>query len=245
MPSSRAHTSFNPTVEDVWDEPDGINTDTATDPCFSWPEICAQHENVLSSHLKMLQTVKGQVSSDADASRLISSMLERTNKLALQFDGVKSRIIPRVNKGYDSTRMPPGDLNDSGRPAPSRSDEGVVRPKRRKRQRISNEVEQESVAREPLLAEVQRMKRKRVDVALSGHNEDVLNAMPVAMETEDISDEVQRRLKIKDEQRRNRDSKPEKRKRDRDSLASNASTSSLGNTKKPRKKFKLSEQVNR
>jgi hypothetical protein len=89
------------------------------------------------------------------------------------------------------------------------------------------------------------MKRKRVDAAIPGHNEDVLNSMPVAMETEDISDEVQRRLKIKDEQRQKRDFKTEKRKRDRDSLASNASASSLGNTTKPRKKFKLSEQVNR
>jgi hypothetical protein len=66
--------------------------------------------------------------------------------------------------------------------------------------------------------------------------------MPVSLETEDISDEVQRRLKIKEEQRRKRDAKPEKRKRDRDSLASNASTSSLASSK-PRKRYKLSEQM--
>jgi hypothetical protein len=69
--------------------------------------------------------------------------------------------------------------------------------------------------------------------------------MPVALETEDISDEVQRRLKIKEEQRRKRetDVKPEKRKRDRDSLASNGSSSSLLLGMKPRKKFKLGERI--
>lgn len=79
-------------------------------------------------------------------------------------------------------------------------------------------------------------------MAMPGADQDVRDVMPVSLETEDISDEVQRRLKIKEEQRRKRDAKPEKRKRDRDSLASNVSTSSLASSK-PRKRYKLSEQV--
>lgn len=60
----------------------------------------------------------------------------------------------------------------------------------------------------------------------------------MSTETEDISAEVQRRLEIKEEQRRKRyNAKPEKRKRD--SLASNASISSPGEAARPkRKKFK-------
>lgn len=138
---------------------------------------------------------------------------------------------------------PTGDGTDSTHTTPSKPEDGSGR-KRRKRNRLSNtEIESEVEAREPLL-EVQRLKRKRTDVAIPGADDDVQSAIPVSLETEDISDEVQRRLEIKEEQRRKRDSKPEKRKRERDSLASNSSTLSTGGTK-PRKKFKLSGGANR
>ncbi|KAF4155442.1 hypothetical protein CNMCM6936_009020 [Aspergillus lentulus] len=79
-------------------------------------------------------------------------------------------------------------------------------------------------------------KRKRLDLAIPGAEQEVADVMPVALETEDISEEVQRRLKIKEERRKKRDAKPEKRKRD--SLASNgsASASSPGGVARPRKK---------
>ncbi|KAF4223465.1 hypothetical protein CNMCM8980_002162 [Aspergillus fumigatiaffinis] len=79
-------------------------------------------------------------------------------------------------------------------------------------------------------------KRKRLDLAIPGAEQEVADVMPVALETEDISEEVQRRLKIKEERRRKRDAKPEKRKRD--SLASNgsASASSPGGGARPKKK---------
>lgn len=79
-------------------------------------------------------------------------------------------------------------------------------------------------------------KRKRLDLAIAGAEQEVADVMPVALETEDISEEVQRRLKIKEERRKKRDAKPEKRKRD--SLASNgsASASSPGGVSRPRRK---------
>ncbi len=52
-----------------------------------------QHDSVLSSHLSTLQALKEQVSSDPEASQLISAMIERTNKLMLQFEGVKKHIV--------------------------------------------------------------------------------------------------------------------------------------------------------
>lgn len=108
---------------------------------------------------------------------------------------------------------------------------------RRKRYRVetdSMDVESESIDTMPVGA-VQDQKRKRLDMMMAGGDEDVRNVTPVALETEDISEEVQRRLEIKEEQRRKRSSKPEKRKRD--SMASTGSTSSPG-IAKPKKKTK-------
>lgn len=81
-------------------------------------------------------------------------------------------------------------------------------------------------------------KRKRLDLILSGKNEDAQSLTPESIETEDISEEVQRRLEIKEEQRKKRGSSTsEKRKRNRDSLASNDSTlSSSGGASRPKKR---------
>lgn len=70
-------------------------------------------------------------------------------------------------------------------------------------------------------------KRKRLDVPIPGSNEETQNTTAVSTETEDISEEVQRRLEIKEEQRRKRNARPEKRKRDRDSFASDNGAPSL------------------
>ena len=81
-------------------------------------------------------------------------------------------------------------------------------------------------------------KRKRLDSILPGNHEDMRSVTPVSIETEDISEEVQRRLEIKEEQRKKRGSSTsEKRKRNRDSLASNDSTlSSSGGASRPKKR---------
>ncbi|KAL3474018.1 hypothetical protein BJX99DRAFT_232542 [Aspergillus californicus] len=240
MPLRHTDPPLNPTVEEVCDETETHSQIPGSDFRSAWPELCTQHESVLSAHLRMLQALKGQITSDAESSKLIQSMLERTNKLCMQFEGIKKHVIHRMNRnpvleGYS------GDFEkvDLRAQASARSDDGS-RPKRRKRQRVSNEVEQESEMREPVISEFQRSKRKRVDVPNPTEDQDVGDAVPVSFETEDISEEVQRRLKIKEEKRKRREVKPEKRKRDRDSLASNASTSSLASMK-PRKRFKLSE----
>ncbi|KAL4916547.1 hypothetical protein BDW62DRAFT_202536 [Aspergillus aurantiobrunneus] len=242
MPINHQETPLNPTVEEVPDESARNTADPAPDTRISWPQICTQHDSVLSSHLEMLQALRSQVS-DPEASRVISTMIERTNKLVLQFEGVKKHIAPRATatRGNDSMRDLSGAGNELPRTTPLQSGDGVTR-KRRKRERVSNDMEPEVETSEPVL-DVQPLKRKRIDAAIPGADEDMQNAMPVSLETEDISDEVQRRLEIKEEQRRKRDSKPEKRKRERDSLGSNTS-SSMG-SKKPRKKYRLSGQVGR
>ncbi|KAI9375662.1 hypothetical protein BJX61DRAFT_105605 [Aspergillus egyptiacus] len=246
MPLDRANTPLNPTVEEVRDETESHNDSPASEVRLSWPEICAQHESVLASHHRMLQTLKGQISLDTEAGKVLSNMVDRTNKLRVQFEGLRKHIIPRVSRG---DQFSGSGLGGGRKRTPSASTSGPDdddRAKRRKRPRLSNHGgESEVESREPLLADTQRKKRKRMDTPASNEEQDVREVMPVAFETEDISDEVQRRLRIKEEQRRKRDAKPEKRKRDRDSLASNASSSSIGSMSKPRKKFKLSERVRR
>ncbi|KAL2864502.1 uncharacterized protein BJX67DRAFT_221428 [Aspergillus lucknowensis] len=246
MSLDQARRRLNPTVEEVRDETESHNGGTSPEFRVSWPELCTQHESVLSAHARMLQTLGSQVASDPETSRLVSSMLDRTNKLFLQFETAKKHIIPRIIRDPDSSRAPASDsYNSRSNVPPSKGGTGVAQSRRRKRQRLSNDdVEKEAEVREPLLAEAQRLKRKRTGFTVPGDDEDVRDIIPVSLETEDISDEVQRRLEIKEEQRRKRDAGPEKRKRERDNLASNGSSSSLAGTK-PRKKFKLSENVNR
>ncbi|CEL08836.1 hypothetical protein ASPCAL11981 [Aspergillus calidoustus] len=255
MPPFHTRPPFNPSVEEVRDETENLTSYDATpsDSGSSWPELCAQHESVLSSHLKTLRALQEQLraSSDPEGSKLVSSMVERTNKLCVQFETVKKHIIPRIQGGVSASawtaRTPPDDSYSS---RSSSKQDDLTGSKRRKRARRSNDNEPKPELGEELLPEAlplsQRSKRKRMDLAIPGSNEDVRNAMPVALETEDISDEVQRRLKIKEEQRKKRetDVKPGKRKRDRDSLASNGSSSSLSLGVKPRKKFKLGERAN-
>lgn len=60
-------------------------------------------------------------------------------------------------------------------------------------------------------------KRKRLDLIPQNNEDDAQAETPESAQTEDISEEVQRRLEIKEQQRRKRNSRPEKRKRDSDS----------------------------
>ncbi|PLB51197.1 hypothetical protein P170DRAFT_436271 [Aspergillus steynii IBT 23096] len=243
MAPVRTQPSLNPTVEDV-NEDMGHGADPG-DPGgngkqLSWPEIFARHESVLSSHLDMLCSVKGNVTSDADMFRMVTTMAEKTNKLMTQFKVMKSQLQKPKHNAFtlaqDKTTSfssdTPLSTSTSSHDASSRSSHSKERKKRPGKDE-SNTVNDDDFPAEMLRSQ----KRKRVDVTLPGNDENVRNVTPVSMETEDISEEVQRRLKIKEEKRKKRNAKPEKRKRD--SLASNGSTSSPGATSKPRKKAKI------
>ncbi|KAI9930427.1 hypothetical protein ASPWEDRAFT_171055 [Aspergillus wentii DTO 134E9] len=240
---------MNPTVEEAPDEVRaGPNTrgSSAENPQFSWPEICSRHESVLSSHLEMLNSVKDQVLSDADAFRTVSLMVEKTNKLVTQFKVIKKQFVNRPNvfgamldqpslskaqSGHlSSNSTQPSDAQATSAPHSTRLKEGK---KRSRKSQESMEIDTNG----PIYAHtegVRKHKRKRLDLAIPGNDEDVRNVTPVSMETEDISEEVQRRLKIKEDRRKKRNAKPEKRKRD--SLASNGSVSSPGERTRPKKK---------
>ncbi|KAE8364632.1 hypothetical protein BDV27DRAFT_157679 [Aspergillus caelatus] len=237
--------SLNPTVEEEneenYTEPHTTET-TAPRNRISWPEICAQHESVLSSHMEMLNLVRNNVPS-GDALQMVSGMIEKTNRLMTQFRVVKKQLISKPGNFGESSEKPTATANEYRTASTSSSRDSSKRRRsrskeRRKRFRVesdSMEVENESTDTMPVGA-VQYQKRKRLDMMMPGGDEDVRNVTPVALETEDISEEVQRRLEIKEEQRRKRSSKPDKRKRD--SMASTGSTSSPGGISKPKKKTK-------
>ncbi|PWY90306.1 hypothetical protein BO94DRAFT_623111 [Aspergillus sclerotioniger CBS 115572] len=228
------HTARNPTVEEGDDASDWGQTGRApkTDQFqHSWPEICAQHDTILSSHLEMLQQVKNQTRPDGQAYKLVSNMLEKTSRLVTQFNVLKRQIVP-------------------GSQSMSTSSDQSQPPKAGLKRAIMSDAESEEEAAagksgtRPVAEPYTRFhKRKRLDKPIPGADEDVRNATSV--ETEDISEEVQRRLKIKEEQRKKRGtSKADKRKRD--SMTSNGSASSPGSmTIQPRKKAKIGTKRDR
>ncbi|GFF33083.1 hypothetical protein IFM46972_03768 [Aspergillus udagawae] len=253
MPSSNPQHPLNPFVEDISDEANGNHQSKNYDAqrkLFSWSEICNRHESVLLSHLEMLNGVKNQVVGDGDSFRLVSSMAEKTNRLVMQFRVIKKHIM---NSRNPFAGVPEAVVSGTSHSISDSSQSNGSKERERgggthKRARADEDA-QEDV--DVMQAEVQLMqaqesrayaaisrssKRKRLDLAIPGAEQEVADVMPVALETEDISEEVQRRLKIKEERRKKRDAKPEKRKRD--SLASNgsASASSPGGVARPRKK---------
>lgn len=54
--------------------------------------MISRHESVLSSHLDLLNSVKVHVG-DGDAVRIVSSMVEKTNRLVMQFNVVKKQMV--------------------------------------------------------------------------------------------------------------------------------------------------------
>jgi len=56
-------------------------------------QIFSRHESVLSTHLKMLDSVKEQVASDEEAFRAISSMVNKTVQAMNQFKVVRKHMV--------------------------------------------------------------------------------------------------------------------------------------------------------
>ncbi|PYH41587.1 uncharacterized protein BP01DRAFT_305322 [Aspergillus saccharolyticus JOP 1030-1] len=250
MPVSSHPPTMNPTVEEVEDEskpsPGSGNSDTAQQP-LSWAEVCSQHESLLASHLALLQQVQGEVPSNGDASRLVSNMLERTKKLMMQFKVIKGKFVKNLGAEKIS-RAGPADLDMTSSHQEGDSSGNDLRAKGRTKRARTECNERESAiplaAAQAVLPEHPRHhKRKRLIKVQSGDEVDVRNITPVSIETEDISEEVQRRLAIREEQRRKRSTaKVEKRKRD--SMTSTGSAASPGAvTRHPRKKMRAMDSA--
>ncbi|RAL14866.1 uncharacterized protein BO97DRAFT_476284 [Aspergillus homomorphus CBS 101889] len=250
MPISSQPPPMNPTVEEMQDKSEpssaGGNVNAAAQQ-LSWAEVCAQHEFLLESHLKLLRQVQGEVPSNGDASRLVSNMLERTKKLVMQFKVIKGRFGPKASvAGRGSQPASSSDPTTSRSTSDSSGNGSRPRVRMKRARADESELDSEGITAVPaavdqsVLSDHTRFqKRKRLMKVLPG-DEDVRNVNPISIDTEDISEEVQRRLAIREEYRRKRGStKAEKRKRD--SLTSTGSAPSPRTgavTSQPRKKIR-------
>lgn len=134
---------------------------------------------------------------------------------------------------------------DAERSSSNTNNNNNKQSKRRKRSRTEKEKESDTIIDEPspnpqeqqqqqpqeydtFGADPRASKRKREALSFPGADEDVRSIIPVSLETEDISAEVQRRLQIMEERRRKKESEQQPEKRKRESVASNESFSSSG-----------------
>ncbi|KAJ5677939.1 uncharacterized protein N7477_003572 [Penicillium maclennaniae] len=206
-----------------------LKTNTASIP---WAEIFSRHEDVLSAHLGMLESVKGHVAQDGEAFRAVSSMVNKTIQAMNQFKVVRKHMLAKkpLENPFSSVSSSSSKTHARQTPTPQSTD--VEFTGRRKRPRTEEEKETTSTESETTSQpEIPVLKRKRNIVSRPVAEELDTSG---SFETEDISAEVQRRLRIKDECRRRKDEvKPEKRKRE--SMVSNESTSP-GNSKHRKKR---------
>ncbi|KAJ5760687.1 hypothetical protein N7520_007843 [Penicillium odoratum] len=217
-----------------------------------WAEIFSRHETVLLSHLHMLKEVKGCVS-DGDAFQTVSSMLDKTMQAMNQLKIVRNSTSTSTKSKNNATETTTSQFTDTEpnasrkRPrtdnakdykAPTNTN-GDSRSSKRKRdipsqQPSVNSPWSQNNTEEPSAStdqtdESHTFKRKRdmpsfrqpsVETQWTQDDQD-------SNETEDISAEVQRRLRIKDEMRRKKESS-QSNKRKRESIsADNVSPGSL------------------
>ncbi|KAJ5195977.1 hypothetical protein N7449_006456 [Penicillium cf. viridicatum] len=212
--------AMNPTVEDevVDDVPANPNSNpNADDTPVPWSEIFSRHEAVLCSHLEMLSMVKEQIASEVNGFQTVSSMV---NKTVLAMNQLK------IARKHMMSKNAAPNSSSSSNPTQSTDTEANTRKKRR---RISRD---NDTARPEPADEIRALKRYR-DSSSQPTPEQDGELTSTSLGTEDISAEVQRRLKIKEEQRLKKEN-PKADKRKRDSLVSNEGESPIAS--KPRKK---------
>ncbi|KAJ5497330.1 hypothetical protein N7463_009317 [Penicillium fimorum] len=213
----KAKPAMNPTVEDEVDANANPKAGSnSSDTPIPWSEIFSRHEAVLCSHLEMLSMVKEQIAPEVNGFQTVSSMVNKTVQAMNQLKMARKHMM---SKAATPSTSP-------SNPTQSTDTEANTRKKRR---RVSRDNE---TARPEPTDEMRALKRHR-DSSSQPTTEQDGEFTSTSLGTEDISAEVQRRLKIKEEQRRKKEN-PKADKRKRDSLASNDGESPIAS--RPRKK---------
>ncbi|KAJ5083558.1 hypothetical protein N7456_012985 [Penicillium angulare] len=201
---------------------------------IAWAEVFSRHETVLSSHLEMLDDVKNHISSDDEAVRAVSTMVNKTVQAMNQFKVVRKHMVSK------SSDRPSTSKNDG--PSTPTSQHGDNEPTtRRKRPRTEKDTaatDSRWPSSSTVLDDPRASKRKR-DINTNPHPEysqPPYHNAPETHETEDISEEVQRRLRIKEERRRRKEV-PQSEKRKRDSM-------SPGSSRHRKKRAKVGDESN-
>ncbi|KAJ5295649.1 hypothetical protein N7508_010470 [Penicillium antarcticum] len=188
-----------------------------------WNEVFTRHEVVLSSHLDMLIQVKAHTATESEAFQAVTSMVNKTVQAMNQTKLARKNMMNKNNSSSSSSRSTPQTQQDTAA--------NTRKKRRRSSQKETICPNTETPPRDPSTDEARSSKRYRdVSQPSEGDEGDVTST---SLGTEDISAEVQRRLKIKEEQRRKKDN-PKRDKRKRDSLASNEATSPV--VLRPKKK---------
>ncbi|KAF7716161.1 Uncharacterized protein PECH_005437 [Penicillium ucsense] len=211
--------------------PAGPQTSFAPVP---WEEIFTRHDAVLASHLEVLGAVKNQVALTGEASRAITSMVTKTIQAMNQSRLARKKMLNQstsqdVPNTFTSS-PPPCEMNQEGT---ARSQTTDTAPNSRKK-RSRNETVVSTFSPQPLATEGDtRVIKRRRSIAEDNKTPNVSSVPPPTCDTEDISEEVQRRLRIKEELRRKRqNAKPEKRKRNSLTLGDGTSVSECDHLKK-------------
>ncbi|KAJ6148339.1 hypothetical protein N7497_010321 [Penicillium chrysogenum] len=217
---------MNPTVEDEVDSSHSPKDTPKGNPnakdTVPWSEIFSRHEAVLCSHLEMLSMVKEQIAPEVNGFQTVSSMVNKTVLAMNQLKIARKHMMSTLGNATPSTSS----SSSSSNPTQSTDTEANTRKKRR---RISRDNDK---ARPDPTDEKRAPKRYR-DSCPQPRTEQDGQFTSTSLGTEDISAEVQRRLKIKEEQRLKKEN-PKADKRKRESLASNEGESSIAS--RPRNK---------
>ncbi|KGO65549.1 hypothetical protein PITC_018670 [Penicillium italicum] len=222
--TSKSKLTMNPTVEEVNDEghTNSNSNANANDTPVPWSEIFSRHEAVLCSHLEMLSMVKEQISPEVNGFQTVSSMV---NKTVLAMNQLK---IARKHMMSKTTTPSSSNSSNSSNHTQSTDTEANTRKKRRIISR-----DNDTVRPEPRDKDEMRPPKRYRDSSSQPATERGGEFASTSLGTEDISAEVQRRLRIKEEQRLKKEN-PKADKRKRESLMSNEGESFLAS--KPRKK---------
>ncbi|KAJ5710175.1 hypothetical protein N7493_009767 [Penicillium malachiteum] len=233
----------------------------STDRSFvPWSEVFSRHDTVLSSHLSLLNEVKSQLAADSDTFRAVSSMVNKTVQSMNQSKILRKAMMNQkidafyTEKSSSSPSNPsnPSAFSQKNRTEPnpsqsqSQSQPQSSEPMRRKRPRTEKDTpprdSQTTVSEDPIAAHrSSKRRRDNPDEPPQDYAQPPQQDYPGEWETEDISEEVQRRLRIKEEIRRKKESsRVEKRKRD--SLQSNEGRSP-GSSKHQKKRTKLGDEA--
>ncbi|KMP09103.1 hypothetical protein CIRG_08784 [Coccidioides immitis RMSCC 2394] len=225
---------------------------------FQWPDILSRHDLNLRTHIQVCAMVKKRVSSNPDSVKVISSIIQATQQLMQDLEKIRDQLPLRGTGIIEGTRQGSQDARHTASrnaggvaahdaPVPDKkssvgSDQQPESPSNKKRS--YGEEEDENTHQQPREANSNKKCKRLCDTAkLHGDSEssaaEVTPYIPT-IDVEDISEEVEARLRLKDEARRNRAGKKEK-KRKRDSHGS-ATDSHSGPSHSALKRKKLNPQ---
>ncbi|KAJ5257015.1 hypothetical protein N7478_013119 [Penicillium angulare] len=169
----------------------------------------------------MLDEVKNHLSSDDEAVRAVSTMVNKTVQAMNQFKMVRKHMLNTKSSDCPSTSK----TNGPGTPSSPPSDKEPTTRRKRSRTEKDTTVVDSQWQPSPIVLDDPRASKRKRDTQSTPHpdySQPLYHEAPESHETEDISEEVQRRLRIKEERRRKKEV-PQSAKRKRESMSPGSS----------------------